>query len=205
MPEISEILVCDGGSQDETTQIAREWGAVVVTGARGRGAQQNRGARVAQGEVLWFLHADVLPTARCGRQIADAVAHGMLGGNFRMRFEAGGVWPRVFEAIARFQRNRSAYYGDSGIWVTRAAWQELGGFEAWPLFEDLDFARRLESLARREKWKTACCAGRLRVSARRFDRAPLRVLLWWLGLQIGFDGGVSPGRLARFYYGRAKT
>jgi len=122
-----------------------------------------------------------------------------------MHFEARGSWPRVFEAIARFQRSRGAYYGDSGIWVTRAAWKQLGGFEAWPLFEDLDFARRLEALARREKRKTACCAGRLRVSARRFRKSPLRVLLWWLGLQIGFNLGVSPRRLARFYYRGANT
>jgi len=204
MPETLEIIVCDGGSTDQSAEIARKLGAVVVCGARGRGAQQNQGAALSQGEVLWFLHADALPHPKSGRQMIGAVKNGAVGGNFRLHFEARGFWPRVFEAIARFQRGRGTYYGDSGIWVTRAAWQQLEGFRAWPLFEDLDFARRLETLARREKRKTACCAGRLRVSARRFAKSPLRVLGWWLGLQIGFNLGVSPGCLARFYYGNAE-
>ena len=208
MPEIAEIIVSDGGSSDRTIALAREMGALVVEGARGRGAQQNAGARVStrlsSGDVVWFLHADALPDEKCGRQIVRAVERGAIGGNFRLRFAARGGWPRFFELLARGQRARGAYYGDSGIWVERGTWEWLGGFQAWPLFEDLDFARRLETLARREGGKTACCAGRLRVSARRFRKSPWKVLLWWLGLQIGFNCGVSPHQLARFYHRRAK-
>ncbi len=204
MPEIGEIFVCDGGSSDQTVAVSRARGAIVVEGARGRGAQQNAGAALARGEILWFLHADALPDAPCGRQIARAIQSGAPGGNFRLRFAARGVWPRIFEWIARLQRGAGIYYGDSGIFVTRVTWQKLGGLQAWPLFEDLDFARRLQRLARREGHQTACCAGRLRVSARRFERAPGRVLAGWLALQIGFELGVSPQVLARFYHRQNK-
>jgi len=205
MPEIGEIIVGDGGSSDQTIAISQKMKARVVEGARGRGAQQNAGASAASGEILWFLHADSLPDSQCGRQIVRATRRGAIGGNFRLHFEARGFWPRGFEAIARFQRVFGVYYGDSGFFVRREVWQELEGFRAWPLFEDFDFARRLETLARRDNRKTACCAGRLRVSARRFQQRPGRVLLLWLALQIGFKLGVSPHHLARFYAGSTKN
>ncbi len=209
MPEIGEIWVSDGGSDDETVAIARKMGAFVVEGARGRGAQQNSGARAALGaascEILWFLHADALPSPCCGRQILAQIRRGAVGGNFRLKFAARGSWPRLFEKIARVQRVFGVYYGDSGLFVTRAAWQEIGEFAPWPLFEDLDFARRLEAFSRLNRRKTACCAGRLRVSARRFQHSPARVLALWFGLQIGFDLGVSPEKLASFYRRGAKS
>ncbi|MBW3636350.1 MAG: glycosyltransferase [Armatimonadetes bacterium] len=204
MPQIGEILVADGGSDDETVTLAREGGAEVVEGARGRGAQQNAAAQQARGEILWFLHADALPSLGSGAQIENAARRGALGGNFRIRFEGRGFWPRLFEIIARVQRRFGIYYGDSGLWATRAAWEELGGFAPWPLFEDLDCARRLELLARSQNRTTACCAGRLQLSARRFEERPARILWLWVRLQWAFERGASPDELARLYYGAAK-
>lgn len=200
MPQIGEVIVADGGSEDETVHLAREAGAVIIEGARGRGQQQNAAAQCARGEILWFLHADALPSRGSGAQIESAARGGALGGNFRIRFQGRGFWPRFFEKIARFQRGLGIYYGDSGIWVTRAAWEELGGFAPWPLFEDLDFARRLELLAQSQNRKTACCAGRLQLSARRFQRQPARTLWLWGRLQWAFERGASPDELARLYY-----
>jgi rSAM/selenodomain-associated transferase 2 len=204
MEEIGEIILADGGSSDATIAVARQMGAKVVKGARGRGPQQNAGAMEATGDVLWFLHADVLPARGCGQQIEHALRDGAIGGNFRIRFEARGFWPRFFEMVSRIHRSRGTYYGDSGLWVTREVWDELGGFQSWPLFEDLDFARRLEKLASSRGVKAACCPGRLHVSARRFSRAPWRVLWLWLRLQIAFDLGVPTDKLAKLYHGSAR-
>lgn len=192
--EIGEIIVADGASSDATIQIARENGALVVEGAVGRGAQQNAGAAVATGEILWFLHADCLPSRHAASQIVQAAENGAIGGNFRVRFAGNGVAPRVFEIIARIQRNFGIYYGDSGIWLERTVWNELGGFQNWPLFEDYDLARRLE-----KRGKTAICPGILRVSARRFQKRAWRVLGLWIALQIGFWWGMKPEELAHRY------
>ncbi len=200
MPHIAQIIVADGGSRDETVSLARAAGALVVEGARGRGPQQNLGAQSSTGEVLWFLHADCLPPRGASTQIMRAIKGGARGGNFRVHFAARGWAPRLFEQIARVQRTRGVYYGDSGIWLTRSTWLHLGGFPDWPLFEDYELARRLESSG-----KTACCAGRLRVSARRFAHQPARVLWLWLELQMRFQLGQRPDELAHVYRARSEN
>lgn len=193
MPQVGQTILSDGGSTDQTVAIARGAGAQVVA-ARGRGAQLNAGASAATGDVLWFLHADCLPARSCGAQILASTKRGRIGGHFRVRFESASPWARVFERIARVQARLGTFYGDSGIWAKREAFEELGGFQNWPLFEDLDFARRLRAAGPIET-----LAGRLRVSARRFEKRPLRVLWLWLELQARFELGQSPEVLARFY------
>ena len=198
LPRVSQIIVADGGSTDETIAIARELNAEIIEGARGRGPQQNVGARAASGEVLWFLHADCLPPRGADAQIERALSRGAIGGNFRVKFAARGLAPRLFEFIARVQRTRRVYYGDSGVWLRRAVWDEIGGFAAWPLFEDYALVRQLEA-----RGPTACCAGRLQVSARRFEGRPWRILWLWLELQIRFQAGQAPAELARIYRERS--
>jgi rSAM/selenodomain-associated transferase 2 len=201
MPDVHEIVVCDGGSDDATVQVARDCGAKVVRAKRNRGAQLNTGASAATGDVLWFLHADVRPHSNSARRLQRLLRNSrVLGGNFRLRFDDRRGIARVFEAIARGQRSCGVYYGDSGIWVRREVFEQLGGFPTWPLFEDYDLVRRLERLARRNKKRTACVPLPLWASARRFERGAGRVLLTWATFQVLFSLGVSPYRLASIYH-----
>ena len=196
-----EIIVSDGGSRDATAKLARTAGAIVVEGAKGRGAQLNAGARVASGDALWFLHADAKPHPRSATHIARCLQNSAIcGGNFRLRFAGGGWAANVFARIARQQRRMGIYYGDSGIWTRRAVFDSLGGFADWPLFEDYDFARRLESFAQRHTFRTDYASCALVASPRRFHKAPLRILAQWLLLQMLFSLGASPQRLAEFYH-----
>lgn len=199
LPRVAQVIVADGDSTDATCAIARSRGAILVEGARGRGPQQNAGVGAATGEVLWFLHADCIPSRGADAQIARAMKNGAQGGNFRVQFAARGLAPRLFETIARLQRARGFYYGDSGIWLCRAVWNEIGPFPAWPLFEDYALMRALES-----RGQTACCAGRLQISARRFEARPWRILWLWLELQMRFQRGQAPDELARIYRQRSR-
>src|SRR5215469_12361041 len=88
------------------------------------------------------------------------------------------------------------YYGDSGIFVRRTAYEALGGFLPIALMEDLEFVRRLERLRR------TCCIKNppLITSSRRFaGRRPRQMLFVWIRLHVLFWRGVSPDRLAEFY------
>jgi rSAM/selenodomain-associated transferase 2 len=201
MPGVDEIVLCDGGSDDCTMRVARECGAVVVQAQRNRGAQLNAGAQAASGDVLWFLHADTRPHPHSAPSIKRALKNTrVLGGSFRLRFDDGRIVARLFEAIARVQRRFGVYYGDSGIWVRRDVFEQLGGYPVWPLFEDYDFVRRLERFAVRNKNRTVSLPLPLLASARRFRRGAGRVLLTWAGFQILFSLGVSPHWLARIYH-----
>lgn len=213
MPQVREVVVCDGGSDDATKQVAKQGGAHVVTSARNRGAQLNAGAQAARGDTFWFLHADARPHPDSARLMERALCdHRVWGGNFRLCFDdvpkpnVDAAGPdvrraaRLFESIARVQRPFGVYYGDSGVWVRRAVYETLGGFQSWPLFEDFDFVRRLERRARRHKARTVCLPLPLQVSSRRFRHGAGRVLWQWTCLQTLFSLGVSPHRLARLYH-----
>ena len=52
-----EIIVADAQSDDNTREIAKEYGCIVVEGGL-PGPGRNRGAEVAQGEMLLFLDSD---------------------------------------------------------------------------------------------------------------------------------------------------
>jgi rSAM/selenodomain-associated transferase 2 len=192
-----EVIVADAGSDDGTAEEAARAGAVVVQAAKGRGAQLHAGALAARGEVLLFLHADAsLPPAARERIHAALADPDVLGGNFYLRFEPDGFFARLFTWLNDARRRLlRIYYGDSAIFVRRAVYEALGGFRAYPLFEDYDFVRRLERAGRtaylREVTVTA--------SARRFVRRPFATLAVWVLLQAAFSAGVSPFRLARFY------
>ena len=201
MEGIGQVIVCDGGSEDSTVEIAQAGGAEVILAPRNRGAQMNAGAAVAEGDILWFLHADAMPHPQSAQAILRRLRHrACVGGNFRLRFDAATPVARGFAGVARAQRRWGIYYGDSGIFTRRSVFKELGGYQAWPLFEDYDFARRLECHARRHQCLTARLPLPLLVSARRIQQHPWRALWLWATLQTLYSLGVSPHSLARIYH-----
>ena len=55
-----EIIVADGHSKDKTRQIAKSYGAKIVDGPYHPGIGRNNGAKVARGEIIYFMDADIL-------------------------------------------------------------------------------------------------------------------------------------------------
>jgi rSAM/selenodomain-associated transferase 2 len=191
-----EVVVSDGGSRDATARVARELGARVVSGPPGRGPQLNRAAAATGADVLLVLHADTVLPPGAIEAVRTAVAAGAVGGGFLVRFDAEGLVYRLGERVANLRaRVTRAPLGDQGQFVTRAAFEELGGFREWPLLEDLDFIRRLG-----RRGRVAVLPLRVTTSARRFEAGgPLRTVLrnWWIWVLYAL--GVSPHRLARLY------
>lgn len=84
-----EVIVVDGGSQDETVQIADSLGVKVILSAPGRAKQMNEGAAVASGEILLFLHADTRLPLGFDVMVREAlVQHGVVAGAFCLRIDA---------------------------------------------------------------------------------------------------------------------
>ena len=121
-----------------------EHGIPVVSSAPGRGRQLNRAAAALDTEILLFLHADTtLPAGALGA-VRAAVAGGAVGGGFRVRFDEQ---PPILDLGAALINGRTRWtgapLGDQAQFVSRRAWERLGGFEDWPILEDLDLIRRL--------------------------------------------------------------
>jgi rSAM/selenodomain-associated transferase 2 len=193
---LGEVIVADGGSSDATVAIAESRGARPVQSERGRGVQLHAGALASAGDVLWFLHADTRAPVDAIERIEEALADPRVaGGNFALVFD-GDTRPARFltRAYPHF-RKLGLCYGDSGIFVSRAVYEAIGGFKAYPIFEDLDLVKRIK---KRGRFVRLDCT--LTTSSRRFEG---RSFTWtftrWMGMQVLYWAGVHPNRLARNY------
>jgi rSAM/selenodomain-associated transferase 2 len=197
LAQADEVVVSDGESRDRTVEVARQCGARVVSGPRGRGPQLNRGAAAAAApDILLFLHADTALPPDGVTRVREAVAAGAEGGAFEIRFDGRGWVYRLGERVASLRSRWSRLaLGDQAQFVRRASFERLGGFRDWPLLEDLDFMLRLRAAGR-----IAILRPPVVTSARRFAaRGPLRTVVgnWWIWSQ--FVRGVPAERLAARY------
>src|SRR5215469_589032 len=197
-PELREIIVADGGSNDGTPAVARQLGASVILTGGGRGGGLRAGAAAASGDILLFLHADsVFPIGGLSA-IAAALDRdpAIPGGNFRVVFDLDTPFARRLAAVYAWIRCFALYYGDSGIFVRRRVYDAIGGIKPMPIMEDYEFVRRLERAG------PTCRINDppLVTSARRFRNRRWAVALWiWIKIHLLYWLGVSTERLARMY------
>jgi len=191
-----EVIVVDGGSLDETVEIALARGARVIKSERGRGPQMHAGACAARCAALWFLHADTIPPADAIEQIAEALSQrDIVGGNFAVLFDGPQRSARFLTWLYPHLRKIGLYYGDSAIFVRREAYEQNGGFQPFAIFEDLDLIRKL-----RRRGRMVQLPGRVVTSSRRFEgRSFALTFVRWSLLQGLYWLGVPPCLLNRHY------
>lgn len=143
--KIEELIVVDGGSNDNTRTRARKAGARVVHAPeKGRSAQMNYGAREAKGEILYFLHADSFPPERFARQVHTAVSKGYDAGCFQLAFDDDHWLLQVYSWFTRFDID-AFRFGDQSLFITRQAFDKVGGFrEDHLVMEDNEIVRRIK-------------------------------------------------------------
>ena len=191
-----EIVVVDGGSDDDSMSVASGVDRVVAA-PRGRGIQMAAGVPAANGEWLWFMHADTRLSQRVVAALVDRLDKPRWG-FFSVRLD-GGSWP--YRMIERAMSWRSAASGiatgDQGIFVHRELLDAVGGVPTQPLLEDVELCRRLRRLA-----KPVVLWEPLLTSSRRWERdgiARTILAMWWL--RFRYFAGADPNSLARQYYG----
>lgn len=195
---LSEIIVVDGGSIDQTmAQVASLGIAQVLSCQPGRGRQLNAGAEACRSDVLLFLHADTRLPQSVKKSIESALADGLVvGGWFDVQFDSDSAWSRV---ISTFMNLRSRLTristGDQAMFVRRSVFEQLGGFSDNPLMEDIEFSSRLK-----RRGPTIALHDAVITSFRRWEqRGTLKTILLMWALRFFYWIGVSPHRLARFY------
>ena len=152
LPEAGELVVCDNNSTDQTAQIARAAGAVVVFEPVNQISRaRNRGAAAATGDWLLFVDADSLPSRDLLQDTLFEIRKGeCLAGGATVRFETRDLharfWLALWNAWSRLMQRAAGSY----VFCEAAAFREIGGFsEALYAGEELDLFRRLKRLARR--------------------------------------------------------
>ena len=191
----AEVIVSDGGSDDETTTRARHAGATkIVRSIPGRGIQLNSGATFAEQPFVLFLHADNRLHAECLQQICRHPDQ--IWGAFWQRIDSPRPIFRVLEwGNAARVRLRGMAFGDQAIFVRRDVFKQQGGFAEIPLMEDVQWSRGLRKLAR-----PRLLPGPVTISPRRWQqRGVVRQTLQNWSLQLAYAWGVSPERLRRRY------
>ncbi len=192
-----EAVVVDGGSTDDTAARANQAGAAVLTTNPGRAEQMNRGADLATGDLLVFLHGDTCLPTGYEHEVRTLLSRPEVAfGAFRLGIDAAGSSLRVIERLANLRtRWLGLPYGDQALVLKRETFEAAGGFAAWPLLEDLDLVRRLRAFG-----GFALCRGAVRTSAARWQRCGvLRTTVVNQLILLGYALGLPPARLARWY------
>ena len=196
----AEIIFVDGGSTDGSTTVVRNAGYRCFEASIGRATQMNAGAAIASGDILLFHHADSLLPRGCLNSIRRAIENGFVGGSFDLQLDTSRPLLRIVGFMITLRsRLAGVSTGDQGMFVTRAAFDELGGFTEQPVFEDVDMSLRLQRVGRVCQLHSSVLT-----SSRRWDTqgAYRTVLRMWI-LRALYYAGVNPKRLVQ-YYGDAR-
>lgn len=195
----AHLVVVDGGSEDESLNIARAHADLAFVGPRGRSAQMNAGAAACPADTLLFVHADTRLPADADALVARALAGSFAWGRFDVLIDSGRAPLRLVERMMNLRsRLTGIATGDQCIFVRHDLFRAVGGFPDIPLMEDIALSRRLLRHGR-----PACLREQVITSARRWERNGVwrTVFLMWR-LRAAYFFGADPAQLAlRYGYG----
>ncbi|MBV1922409.1 MAG: TIGR04283 family arsenosugar biosynthesis glycosyltransferase [Flavobacteriaceae bacterium] len=138
---ISEIIVVDGGSTDQSFQLATSFSeknenTFVVSSKKGRAKQMNLGSLKATGNILYFLHADSIPPKNFDAYIINEIEKENFAGCFKMKFDHQHWWLRLASWLTHFSW-RACRGGDQSQFITKNLFEEIGGYdEQFTIYED---------------------------------------------------------------------
>lgn len=160
---------------------------------KGRASQMNEGERMAEGEMLLFLHADTHVPQHWDTLIKPSYQAGAF--SLEIRSKHWGL--RCIQVFANLRAVLTQIpYGDQGQFFKASLFRELGGYAPMPIMEDVEIMKRLK----KQGTSITLLDAHMSTSARRWEKEGMfyttlrnRVLsfLYWIG--------VSPIKLSRFY------
>ncbi len=162
----SEIIVSDGGSRDNTLQLAAAAGAIaLISPQKRRSGQMNYAASIAKGEILYFVHADTFPPENFVAGILKAVANGYDLGRYKTKFISDKTILRINEWFTRFDLF-ICMGGDQTLFIKKTLFDKLGGFkEDMQLMEEFEFCARA-----RKEGRYKIMDGQAHISARKYEK-----------------------------------
>lgn len=194
-----EVIIVDGeGSSDSIkAKLARYTNVQYITSKKGRAIQMNHGAKIAKGNILYFLHADSFPPKHFDHFIYQTLKHNLRvkAGCFMLRFDSGHWWLKLM-GWATIINHRCCRGGDQSLFVDRELFFALNGFdEAYAVYEDNEFIQRLYKIT-----SFKVLGKRITTSARHYHKIGVWQLQW-LHLKVYLKRwfGASADELNTFY------
>src|SRR5262245_19999227 len=194
-----ELIVVDGGSGDQTVTIAQQFTPQVLLSPPGRALQMNRGAQHAQGDILLFLSVGTRVPPRRLEAVRQAIQAGAIGGAFRLSLTPPTLALRLV-AWGTNVRTRFGQlpYGDQALFMPRAIFEALGGFDDVPFMEDVRMVQAL-----RTRGRLVILPHAVHTSGRRWQRdGVLYTTVRNTILIMLYFCGVPPATLQRWYRAR---
>lgn len=196
-----EVILVDGGSSDNSQQIATPLVDIIVESPAGRATQMNSGAAKATGDLLLFLHADTVLPLQTPSLIAGALCDGTsLGGpgwgRFDVRLSGNHPMLRIVERLMNWRSCLTGIAtGDQAMFMTKQIFQQVGGFPEIALMEDIEISKRLK-----QKGRPACIDVPVITSSRRWEqRGILRTILLMWRIRLAYFFGATPEQLSSIY------
>ncbi len=193
-----EIIVVDGDPGGGTVRAIADTAVRTLSAEQGRARQMNRGAGIARGDVLLFLHADTrLPPGALSLIHVALCDSRVVAGAFDLGIDTDRGIFRITEKYV-FLRTRLTRvpFGDQAIFIRKGYFDRIGGYREIPIMEDVELMTRI----RKGGGQIRVIPAKVRTSPRRYYREGIvyGTLRNWL-LQILYALGVPPERLARWY------
>lgn len=154
-----ECIVVDDGSTDGSGQVAAQYGARVVSSEHpksGPAVCRNLGAAQAQGDLLFFVDADVLININTLSQVAAIMADEAVAACFGS-YDASPTETNFLSQYRNLQHHyvhqisnleATTFWGACGA-VRRAVFEEMGGFNTAvftrPSIEDIELGYRIRA------------------------------------------------------------
>lgn len=143
---IEVLVVLSTNNSDETHTITSA--KVVHSPFHSRAAQMNLGAQMARGDVLMFLHADVLPPSSFYIDIKNTIDKGFEFGFFAYQFNPTSFMLNINAFFTR-RDGILAGGGDQIHFMTASLFNKMNGYDAkMDIMEDFDFMRRIKKLGK---------------------------------------------------------
>lgn len=195
LPGDWEILFADGGSTDDTLQKIGSRHRVLQC-PKGRANQMNHAATHAESDVLWFVHCDSMLPEDPHSQISSAVESGARWGCFHIGFDYKGPFMDFNTHFSNRRARKGIAFGDQGIWVKKAVFEEMGGFPDLPIMEDYEFSLRMQS----KNIPICQLPGTIITSGRRYEKRFPPLTMWQMyHLRCLYRRGVDIQEIARRY------
>ncbi|MDN5733044.1 MAG: TIGR04283 family arsenosugar biosynthesis glycosyltransferase [Psychrobacter sp.] len=207
-PPPQQVILIDGGSNDESLALTQslitdlrvikqsdiDW--QVIQSQAGRARQMNKGAALATGDVLLFLHADTKLPPQAITDIKTATQDKKWG-RFDVRLNSPDwMLKRVSKMINLRSRLTGIATGDQAIFIKRDCFEQIGGYPDQALMEDVEISKRLKTIG-----KPACLTSQVITSARRWQQhGTCRTILLMWRLRFDYWRGVPADNIWQRYY-----